>query len=75
MNTTAEIAKRLAEERERIQLTVDQAAVLSGVTPAQWRAIEAGLIRMPIQFVLGLEGLGFNHRFIGPDNGFAARST
>ena len=65
MYLLGEAGKRLKVERERNQLSVEQAAVLTGVTPEQWRALEEGLICMHIDFTLGLKNLGFEPRFIG----------
>ena len=68
MHLLPEAGQRLKEERERNRLTVAQAAVLSGVTPEQWQALESGLICMHIDFSLELRRIGFNARYIGLDD-------
>lgn len=65
MYLLGEAGPRLKLERERNRLTVEQAAVLTGVMPEQWDALEAGRICMHIDFNLSLKSLGFDPRFIG----------
>ena len=65
MYLVAEAGPRLKVERERVRLTVEQAAVLSDVSPKQWAELEAGRLCMHVDFVLALGEFGFDPRFIG----------
>jgi transcriptional regulator with XRE-family HTH domain len=58
------LAARLASERERLGLTVEQFAVLIGITAEQQRAIEGGTDRIPMHFHEAICRLGVDPEFI-----------
>lgn len=60
-----EMAKRLTSERERLGLTVEQLAVLVGISAAQQRAIEEGRRdQVPMDYAGALHRLGADTEFI-----------